>query len=247
MGFKLGASPASTLCDPQASPQEAADTAAVFHPKRITCAALLRHSICFPFNPSSSMKLRHTLPALLLGLSLIGTSMPPSHAAPKPETPATPDYQAVSANTRAIAEPYLQAYLKQDWARMAELMDEQISFLDPSAKLVFGDLGQQGKSRMMAYLKATYPYIETHSFKLERSFFAGEQAVFIGVSDWSFSPPAQPVVRSVIPLVIAFKIKGDKVVEHQEMGDLQPYLDALSTARQNTSTPSQPAAQAQAK
>jgi hypothetical protein len=126
-------------------------------------------------------------------------------------------------------------------------MDEQIVFRDPTAKLVFGELGQQGKSRLLAYLKATYPYIETHSFKLERSFFAGEQAVFIGVSDWSFAPPGQPVVRSVIPLVIAFQVKEGKIVEHLEMGDLQPYLDAQSIARKNSQHPAPAQSQAQAK
>jgi hypothetical protein len=190
------------------------------------------------------MKLHHALPALLLGLSLGSALAPLAHAAPPP---VAPDYQTTSASTRAIAEPYLEAYLKQDWPRLAEMMDEQISFRDPTAKLVFGDLGQQGRSRLIAYFKTTYPYIETHSFKLERSYFAGEQAVFIGDLDWSFSPPGQPRVRSVIPLVIAFQVKDGKVVEHLEMGDLQPYLEALSLIRKRSQGAVQAQLSAQAK
>ncbi|MDC8771824.1 nuclear transport factor 2 family protein [Roseateles albus] len=196
------------------------------------------------------MQRRHNfLPKLILGLSLLASLTVPTQAAQEPQTahsPTRPDYQSASAKTKAIAEAYLHTYIQQDWVHLGEMMDEQISFRDPSAKLVFGELGQEGKSRLIGYFKATYPYIETHSFKLERSFFAGEQAVFIGVSDWSFAPPGQPVVRSVIPLVIAIQVKHCLVVEHLEMGDLQPYVDAASLAQKRSQGPGRAAAQAQA-
>lgn len=141
-----------------------------------------------------------------------------------------PRYTQASAQTRDIAERYFQAYLRKDWAQLEPLMAEQIQFRDTTAALVFGALDQAGKPRLTQYFRQVYPYIETHEFKLERSFFAGQQAVFVGVSDWSFAPPGQPAVRSRTPIVIALQVQGGQVIEHLEMGDLQGYVEAAGLA-----------------
>jgi len=160
--------------------------------------------------------------ALTLSLSLLS-----SNARAQPSSaPADPamQYRELSEQTRQVAERYLQAYLSRDWAQLFPLMAERIHFADPTAKMVFGDLSQQGKPALMKYFSEVYPYVETHVFKRERSTFAGQHAVFIGESDWSFSLPGHAIVRSKTPLVLTLTVENGRVTDHQEIADFQSYL-----------------------
>lgn len=157
------------------------------------------------------------------------------NAAAAPAEPAL-QYRTLSAQTRDVAERYLQAYLNRDWQRLFPLMAENIHFADPTAKMVFGDLSQQGKPALMKYFSEVYPYVETHAFKRERSTFAGQHAVFIGESDWSFSLPGHAPVRSKTPLVLTLTVENGQVTQHQELADFQSYLNG----RQQVETSAKP-------
>ncbi|MEJ6007553.1 nuclear transport factor 2 family protein [Paucibacter sp. AS339] len=146
-------------------------------------------------------------------------------------------YRALSAQTRDVAERYLQAYLSRDWPRLFPLMAEHIHFADPTAKMVFGDLSQQGKPALTKYFTEVYPYVETHAFKRERSTFAGQHAVFIGESDWSFSLPGQAPVRSKTPLVLTLTVENGLVTQHQELADFQSYLNGRQQVSPGSSKP----------
>jgi len=157
---------------------------------------------------------------LSLSLLSINARAQPTSA---PADPAL-QYRELSEQTRQVAERYLQAYLSRDWAQLFPLMAERIHFADPTAKMVFGDLSQQGKPALMKYFSEVYPYVETHVFKRERSTFAGQHAVFIGESDWSFSLPGHAPVRSKTPLVLTLTVENGRVTDHQEIADFQSYL-----------------------
>jgi hypothetical protein len=158
---------------------------------------------------------------LALSLNLLSSS---AHAQTPAPTDSAQQYRALSAQTRDVAERYLQAYLSRDWQRLFPLMAENIRFADPSAKVVFGDLSQQGKPALMKYFSEVYAYVETHHFKRDRSTFAGQHAVFIGESDWSFSLPGHVPVRSKTPLVLTLTVENGRVTDHQEIADFQSYL-----------------------
>lgn len=169
------------------------------------------------------MKLRALCPLLL---ALAGA---PAHATEPTATP--PSYTQVSAQTRQVAERYFQAYVRKDWASLFPLMGEQIRFRDPTATLVFGDLDQAGRPALQQYLAEVYAYIDVHAFRLDRSYFAGQQAVFIGESDWTIAIPGESPIRSRTPIVIALKVQGGQVLEHLEMADLQAYVDGVAQLR----------------
>ncbi len=157
-------------------------------------------------------------------LSSIACAQAPAASSTAPARDAAGQYREMSAQTQDVAERYVQAYMSRDWPRLFPLMSERIRFSDPTAKLVFGDLNQQGKPALTKYFSEVYPYVETHAFKRERSTFAGQHAIFIGESDWSISLPGQTPVRSKSQLVLALRIEDGLVQEHLELADLQSYL-----------------------
>ncbi|MCV2369813.1 nuclear transport factor 2 family protein [Roseateles oligotrophus] len=167
------------------------------------------------------------LPCLYVALSLLTSGGAIAAAAKADAATADPaaQYAALSSETRQLAERYLQAYLRKDWATLEPLMAEQIRFLDPTAKLVFGDVDQHGKPALLKYFHTVYPYIDTHEFKVGSSFVAGNKAVFIAETDWSFAHPGLPVVRSKAPIILTLTVEDGRVIEHTEMADLQSFLN----------------------
>lgn len=165
------------------------------------------------------------LPSLYLGLSLLFSGGALAAADKAAHADPAAQYAALSRDTRQLAERYLQAYLRKDWAALEPLMAERIRFLDPTAKLVFGDVDQDGKPALLKYFHTVYPYIDTHQFKIGSSFVAGNKAIFIAETDWSFAHPGLPVVRSKAPIILTLTVEHGRVTEHTEMADLQDFLN----------------------
>ncbi|ASP39142.1 hypothetical protein CHH28_10820 [Bacterioplanes sanyensis] len=142
-----------------------------------------------------------------------------------------PSYGDLSAETQVVGERYMQAYIARDWDVLADFVAESATFSDPTATMVFGQVLQQGKSAMMANFRSGYASITHMQFHPQRTFFAGDRAVFEGTLDWDLTLQNDAVVRTrAMPFVTILTVTDGKVQEHTDYADYQPFLDAYQAA-----------------
>ena len=156
------------------------------------------------------------LPALLLTAPLAAQATPGDA------------YRATSDSTRAVGEPYKNAYVTLDWDALEGLLGEEASFQDPTAKLIFGGLLTSGREAMMNKFRNGNAGIQM-SFVETRAIYTGHYAIFEGELSWS-SPmqDGRRVSSKDTPFVLVLKVEGGKVVEHRDYADYHPFLDAMA-------------------
>lgn len=161
----------------------------------------------------------------LLGLAMLLCTLPAFAQAPRPNLAER------SAQTEAIARPYLDAYIARDWDRLEPLLDEEVRFDDATAHLVFGAVGKQGKAVLMKAFRETYASIRDMRFIQQSRFASGEHMVFVGELEWGIGLPDGLNVDSRMPFVVRLQVRNGKVLEHQDTADYNPFVEALRRAR----------------
>jgi SnoaL-like domain len=143
----------------------------------------------------------------------------------------TSQFAAASSVSEEVGEAYFSAYVARDWDRLAPLLAERGSFADPTAALVFGPVENAGKVATLKTFREGYAAITHMSFNRIRAFFSGHYAVFEGTLDWSLSlPNGGLAITKAMPLVTVLRIEGGQVVEHRDLADYHPYLEARRAA-----------------
>jgi hypothetical protein len=142
-----------------------------------------------------------------------------------------PSLADLSAQTEAIAQPYFDAYIARDWARLEPLLDDHIRFDDATASVVFGAVGKQGKAELMKALRETYAAIRDMRYHPISQFASGEHMVFVGELQWSLGLPDGLIVDTRMPFVVRLQVRNGKVLEHQDTADYKPFVVALHAAR----------------
>ena len=139
-------------------------------------------------------------------------------------------FSAASAASEKVGEAYFAAYVARDWDRLEQLLAEGGSFADPTAALVFGPVQNTGKVEVLKKFREGYVAITHMSFNRSRAFFSGHHAVFEGTLDWSLKlKSGKLVVTKAMPLVTVLRIEDGLVVEHRDLADYHPYIDAHRT------------------
>lgn len=148
---------------------------------------------------------------------------------------APPSYAESGQATRAVAEPYFDAYIARHWDRLAPLLAEKGSFEDPTAALVFGPVKQQGKAATLKNFREGYAAIRHMAFHPSRVFYAGEHAIFEGTLDWTLAlDGGRQAVTTGMPFVTVLRVVDGLVVEHRDYADYTPFLAAVKAARAPT-------------
>ncbi|WP_243919015.1 nuclear transport factor 2 family protein [Novosphingobium beihaiensis] len=145
------------------------------------------------------------------------------------ETP--PRYDQVTQASTPVADAYFAAYIARDWDKLETLLDDEASFQDESAELVFGGLRSQGKAAMMKRFREGYASLTHMSFKPQRTFHAGHIAIYEGDLDWGLDIGDGVVVESETPMVVILRVEDGKIVRHRDNVDYAPFLARLRALR----------------
>jgi ketosteroid isomerase-like protein len=144
----------------------------------------------------------------------------------------TQEFDAASAATRRVAEPYFAAYIDRDWARLEPLLADNGRFADPTAEPLFGKVEFVGKAAVMHNFRENYASIEHMRFEPDRVFASGTFAVFEGRLDWTLAlPNGGRAVTRAMPFLTILRVADGQVVEHLDYADYRPFLEANRKAR----------------
>ncbi len=148
-------------------------------------------------------------------------------AAPLAGAQGAAAFRDASARTQQVAEAYFSAYVARDWDRLAPLLHERGGFRDPTAALVFGGVGREGKAATLRFFREAYAVLTHMAFHRTRAFFAGEVAVFEGTLDWTvLLGDGREAVTERMPFVTVLRLEDGLVVEHRDYADYHAYLAA---------------------
>lgn len=139
-----------------------------------------------------------------------------------------PSFGQVSAQTRAVADPYFKAYIARDWDRLEPLLADAGSFTDPTAALVFGSVEFEGKAAMLKNFREGYAAIRHMAFHPLRVFVSGEHAIYEGTLDWTLElRNGRQAVTQGMPFVTVLRVVHGRVLEHRDFADYTPFLAAM--------------------
>ncbi len=141
-----------------------------------------------------------------------------------------PQYGDVSAATAEIADQYFKAYVDRDWDRIEPHLAEGAQFDDPTARIIFGGVGHQGKAAMMKAFREGYASISAMSFDPQRVLHSGEYGIFEGVLNWTLELEGMSVASSA-PIITIVRVENGLVTEHYDYVDYAPFVTSLKAAR----------------
>ena len=145
--------------------------------------------------------------------------------------------QAETEETRRVAEAYGAAYQNEDWDALRELVDDEISFFDPTASIFGPPYGVErvGPDEMLGELQPAFENIENLEFNTEFSFVAKNHSVEVGTA--SFEMPGSAVnadvetVRLVHRFVKVVEVREGKVVFHRDYVDYSNFNEQIAAQR----------------
>lgn len=166
--------------------------------------------------------------ACCLAASCLVHAQAPDPASPAP--PAPPSYLESSAASRAVGERYFAAYIDKRWDDLAPLLAEHAQFIDPTAESVFGKVERVGKPAVMENFRANYANLSM-AFTAQRVIHSGAYSVFEGELTWRMALPKRTLQINRMPLVTILRIEQGRVVEHRDLADYHPFLEAERATR----------------
>ena len=172
------------------------------------------------------MKIRYAV-AAAAWLALPAAGLAQDQAA-KPWVSA---YQRFSTETAAVADPYFNAYIAMDWAKVEALAADNISVRDPTAARLFGAAGAEGKATVMHNFRTTYAGLKGMRFETTRTIHSGDLAIYEGALEWTLDMRDGRDVTSVTPMVIVLEVSDGKVVSHRDYVDYAPFVEAERASR----------------
>ena len=164
---------------------------------------------------------------LPVSLALIAAA---SFLATTAQAQTKPPYGDVSAATAEISDRYFNAYVDRDWDRIEPLLAEGAQFDDPTARIIFGGVGHQGKAAMLKAFREGYAAISAMSFDSQRVLHSGDYGIFEGVLNWTLELEGMSVASST-PIVTIVRVENGLVTEHYDYVDYAPFVTALKAAR----------------
>lgn len=161
------------------------------------------------------------LPVVMLICSLFLANSAPRPA--RAETP--PDFPSLTAATAEVAGRYIDLYYRLDFDGMEKLLADDVSFEDPTARLVFGSDLSDGKAAVMENFRTGYAGIKSMNFTPTRNFASGEFAVFEGEISWTFSNSAgKEITIRGMPIMQVIQVRGGQVCLHRDYGDYRVFM-----------------------
>lgn len=138
-------------------------------------------------------------------------------------------FSDISANTKNITTAYFNAYISLDFEAMKNQVSEDISFNDPTAKLIFGGDLVEGKTTVFENFKKGYAAIIEMNSEITRTIFSGNIGVFEIELTYKFKAGADKIITiSKMPLIVILTLKDGKIIEHRDFGDYNIFLKQYS-------------------
>lgn len=146
--------------------------------------------------------------------------------------PSEIQYIDVSAATKAIAEPYFDAYIRRDWDAVEPLLGADSEWFDPTAAQIFGGVARSGRGEIMAFFRKSYAGITDMRANVMRRTFSSNYAIFEATLDWSVKVGKDKVVTTAaMPFLVILKVVEGKVVEHRDYGDYRNFIEEFRRVR----------------
>lgn len=139
---------------------------------------------------------------------------------------------ANAQSINVVARDYLKLYTTKQFQKMEELFYTESSvFEDPTMSFFSADKSHpisKGKKEIVDFLEKGFAKISSMNYKIENSFTAGSIAYNYGVLHYDYEVEKQDgtikIVKFKLPLTIILKIKGGKVIHHQDIADYNVWL-----------------------
>ncbi|PKG56668.1 hypothetical protein CXF83_18130 [Shewanella sp. Choline-02u-19] len=129
-----------------------------------------------------------------------------------------------------LAVKYIQAFTRQDYAKLTSFYSRDSVFNDRTAKLKY-----TGKRHILQFLKRAHLGVLEYSFNVEHMFNSGSLVVMIGNYHYKgpgeqFGKPGR-IIDIAIPGVttLSLDMTNNRIKEHQDLMDYQTMSDQLST------------------
>lgn len=138
-------------------------------------------------------------------------------------------FSEITANTKETTTRYFNDYIQLDFEAMKAQMNDNISFNDTTAKLIFGIELVEGKTQVFENFKKTYAAIVEMKSEVIRTMFSSNVGVFEIQLTYKFKVDAEKIITiKKMPLIIVLTIKDDKISEHRDYGDYNHFLEQYS-------------------
>ncbi|MEM8934654.1 MAG: nuclear transport factor 2 family protein [Acidobacteriota bacterium] len=124
-------------------------------------------------------------------------------------------FEATSAATRQVADPYLAAYLEGDLDTQSALMAATIHFQDPTAAIVGGDAPIDGAEKLLASRRAMYSSVASFELDVAEQFVSNHHAVYMGTVRYQLTSGQ----RFEQPAVAVIEVHDGKVTRHWDFVD----------------------------
>ena len=139
-------------------------------------------------------------------------------------------FRDVTENTKEITTSYFNNYINLDFDALEKLANNNISFNDTTAKLIFGIELIEGKTKVFENFKKTYAAIIEMKADIIRTIFSSNVGVFELELTYKFKAGPETVITiRKMPLVVTLTVKDGKIIEHRDYGDYNHFLEQYNS------------------
>ncbi|PHS62868.1 MAG: hypothetical protein COB12_10210 [Flavobacterium sp.] len=138
-------------------------------------------------------------------------------------------FSEITTNTKSITTTYFNDYINLDFDALKSQMDNDISFNDTTAKLIFGIELVEGKKQVFENFKNTYTSIVEMKADIIRTIFSSHVGIFEIELTYKFKVGIEKVITiKKMPLIVVLTVKDGKISEHKDYGDYNHFLEQYS-------------------
>lgn len=163
----------------------------------------------------------------IIGLAFAAQPAMAQEATQTANTPKPPSYPEITAATAPVADAYFAAYIAHDWDTLEQLLTEDASFQDPTAKHIFGSVPSNGRTAIMKGFRVGYASISHMEFVKNRRLISGETAIYEGALHWGTDLGNGTIIDIVTPMVLVLNVVNGKVGRHVDYVDYAPFVAAV--------------------
>jgi ketosteroid isomerase-like protein len=134
-------------------------------------------------------------------------------------------FSEATANTKEITTRYFNDYMNLDFEAMKKQANDDISFNDTTANLIFGVELVEGKIQVFENFNKTYAAILEMKPKFIRTLFSSNVGVFEIELTYQFKADSDKIITiKKMPLIVVLTVKDGKINEHRDYGDYNHFL-----------------------
>lgn len=130
----------------------------------------------------------------------------------------TQTFAELREETKKHTTAYLNDYLALNFDANAKRMHEDISFHDPTTRLVFAGEKHSGKAAVMQFFKTNYASIVEMKSENMKPVFSADYGIFAFTLKWKLRSGGK-IIAIAMPLVVQLKVKDGKIIEHRDFAD----------------------------